>query len=304
VTRPTVLAERLGERERLGGEAEGLGDLVLGHLDLEGEFGEGRRAAVLQLEPGPGLLEAGQGVAGVDREPDGATRVGDASGDRLADPPGRVGGELESLAPVELLDGVHQSEVALLDEVEEGESRCLVLLRDRHHEPEVRLHELTLGLLALSRHPSEFALAGRGEALAAGVEFLDGFLAGLDGLGETDLVVLGEERVLTDVGQVEPDEILIIPVDAIFGHCDSLFEVWRTDGSAPETSVTIPTIRPGASGELGGFRAGIHTEGQGGRHVQSGSQREGLQQLGPAAAGHRGAGPDLRRPLLTVAAGR
>ena len=35
-----------------------------------------------------------------------------------ADPPGRVE-ELEAFAPVELLDGVHQAEVALLDEVEQ-----------------------------------------------------------------------------------------------------------------------------------------------------------------------------------------
>src|SRR4051794_15352422 len=43
-------------------------------------------------------------------------------GDRLADPPGGVGGELEALAPVELLDRVHQAEVALLDEVEQRQA--------------------------------------------------------------------------------------------------------------------------------------------------------------------------------------
>ena len=91
--------------------------------------------------------------------------------------------------------------------------------------------------------------------LAAGVEFLDRLLARLDCLGKTDLVVFGEQGVLTDVGQVEPDEVFIISVDAIFGHSESLFEVWRTDGTSPETHVTIPTIRGRASGELKGYRS-------------------------------------------------
>src|SRR5437588_842304 len=80
------------------------------------------RPPQLQLQPGPGLLEAGEGVAGVDGQADGAARVGDAPGDGLADPPRGVGGELEALAPVELLDGVHQAQVPLLDEVEERKS--------------------------------------------------------------------------------------------------------------------------------------------------------------------------------------
>ena len=144
-----VLAQRLRQRQRLGREAQRLGDLVLGHLDLGGELGERGRAAELELQARPGLLEPGERVAGVDREPDGATGVGDAAGDGLADPPGGVGGELEALAPVELLDRVHQAEVALLDEVEERQARRLVLLGDRDDQPQVRLHEGPLGVVAV-----------------------------------------------------------------------------------------------------------------------------------------------------------
>ena len=114
-----VFAQRLGERQRLGGEAKRLGDLLFRHLDLGGEFGKGGRTAVLQLQAGTSLLEASKGVAGVHGQADGAAGVGDAAGDRLTDPPGRVRRELEAFAPVELLDGVHQAEVALLDEVEQ-----------------------------------------------------------------------------------------------------------------------------------------------------------------------------------------
>ena len=42
-------AQRLGERQRLGGEAKRLGDLLFRHLDLGGEFGKGGRTAVLQF---------------------------------------------------------------------------------------------------------------------------------------------------------------------------------------------------------------------------------------------------------------
>src|SRR5437660_1289835 len=88
----------------------------------------GRLALQLRLELGAHPVQAQQVVAGVSGEPDGAAGVGDAALDRLADPPGRVGRELEALPPVELLDRVHQPEVALLHEVEEGEPRRLVLL--------------------------------------------------------------------------------------------------------------------------------------------------------------------------------
>ena len=93
--------------------------------------------------------------------------VGDAAGDGLADPPRGVGGELEALAPVELLDGVHQAEVALLDEVEQRQAGGLVLLGDRDDEPQVRLDERALGVLAFARRAPQLALAGGGDVLAA-----------------------------------------------------------------------------------------------------------------------------------------
>ena len=43
-------------------------------------------------------------------------------------------------------------------------------------------------------------------------------VAGFDGLRETDLVVLRQQRVLPDVGEVETDEVFVVTVDAIFGH--------------------------------------------------------------------------------------
>ena len=61
-----------------------------------------------------------------------------------------------------------------------GRPGRLVLLGDRDDEAQVRLHELALGLLALAGGAAQLALLGGGDVLAAGVESLDRFLAGLD----------------------------------------------------------------------------------------------------------------------------
>jgi hypothetical protein len=50
---------------------------------------------------------------------DGARLIGDRTGDRLPDPPGSVGRELKAAPVLELVDRLHQADVAFLDEVEE-----------------------------------------------------------------------------------------------------------------------------------------------------------------------------------------
>src|SRR6185436_15770630 len=70
---------------------------------------------------------------------DRAGLVGQRTRDRLADPPGGVGRELEALAVVELLRRANEAERPLLDEVEEGQALVAVVLGDRDDEAEVRL---------------------------------------------------------------------------------------------------------------------------------------------------------------------
>ena len=59
--------------------------------------------------------------------------------------------------------------------------------------------------------------AGR-DLLAAVVQLGAGFVPRLDGLRQPDLVVLGQERILTDVGEVEADEVFLVALDALLGH--------------------------------------------------------------------------------------
>jgi hypothetical protein len=80
---------------------------------------------------------------------DRAGLVGDRSGDGLADPPGGVRGELVAAAVLELLDGLHQVDVAFLDQVEELQAAVGVLLGDGDHQAKVGHDQLLLGLIGL-----------------------------------------------------------------------------------------------------------------------------------------------------------
>ena len=168
--------KRLGERQGLSRVSEDHGDLLLPHLQVGSQLGDGRAPAQLPFETAPGLGHLGEQLTGLNREPHGAAAVGDPAADGLADPPGGVGGELEPLAPVELLDGVHQAQVAFLDQVQEGQPGGLVLLSDGHHQAQVGLDERLGRLVAVADQATQLALAGRGHPFGSGQ--LDPGLAG------------------------------------------------------------------------------------------------------------------------------
>ncbi len=134
--------------------------------------------------------------------------VGDGPGDGLAHPPRGVGGELEALAVVELLDGADQAEVALLDEVQQRQARGLYFLAIETTRR--RLDSMNRWVAASpSRTWRRIApLLGGGERLARlqpGAR-LD---AGVDALAERGLVVLREQLMTTDLVQVDPDKVLV-----------------------------------------------------------------------------------------------
>ena len=100
----------------------------------------------------------------MDGQSDRAALVGERTRDRLPDPPGRVGRKLVAHRPVELLDGSDQAEIALLDQVEARHASLGVAPSDRHHQPEVVLDQLALGVfVALVLAPRELALFSRGQ---------------------------------------------------------------------------------------------------------------------------------------------
>ena len=83
----------------------------------------------------------------VHRDADGAGLVGDGAGDGLANPPGGVGRKLVAAAPLELVHGLHQADVAFLNQIEELQAAVGVFLGDGNHQAEVGLDQFFLGLL-------------------------------------------------------------------------------------------------------------------------------------------------------------
>ena len=134
-----------------------------------------RLAAELDLEPARGARQLLLALDDVDGNADRARVVRDRALHRLADPPRRVGRELEAAAPVELLDRAVQPERSLLDQVEERNAEPAVALRDRDDQAQVRLDHA--------------ALRAR--------------VAALDRLREHHFVGGGEQLVPADVGEEE-----------------------------------------------------------------------------------------------------
>src|SRR5258706_2973815 len=108
-----------------------------------------------------GAHDLAEGVDDMHGESDGFCLIRKAAADRLPDPPGGVGGELVAAAILELVDPLHQADIAFLDQVEELQAAVGVFLGDRDHEAQVRLHHLLLGLarlaLALLHHVHDLA---------------------------------------------------------------------------------------------------------------------------------------------------
>src|SRR5205085_9794284 len=93
-----------------------------------------------------------------------------------------------------------------------------------------------LGGFAAAGLATQLALAGGREILPATLEVLARIVAALDRLGETNFVVFGEQRVLPDIGEVETDEVFLVPLDTLFGQEPSLLELevmWIRGGSGP-----------------------------------------------------------------------
>ena len=139
---------------------EDLGDPIGADFEVAGELGDGGASAMSRLEVVSGVDDPVQEVTGVNGQAYSAAAIGDAAGDGLADPPGGVGGELEAFAPVELLDGVHEPEVALLNQVEQRQLGRPVLLGDRHDQAEIAVGKSLHGRLSRPFDPVQLAHAG------------------------------------------------------------------------------------------------------------------------------------------------
>ena len=122
-------------------------------------------------QPALDRLQLAHAVADVHGQAHGAALLGHRAADRLADPQGRVGGEAEAAAVVELLDRAHEADRALLDQVQQRHPGVLALeaLGEVDDEAQVGLDHAVLGLeVAALDAASELELLGGGQQPRAG----------------------------------------------------------------------------------------------------------------------------------------
>src|SRR5437879_3539858 len=147
--RVLLLADRGLERHRVLRDLDDLAHLLRGDPHLLGDLLVGGLTSQLLEETARHADQLVDGLDHVHRDPDGASLVGDGAGDGLADPPGRVGAELVASLVLELVHGLHETDVPLLDQVQELEAAVGVLLGDADHEAQVGLDQLGLAALDL-----------------------------------------------------------------------------------------------------------------------------------------------------------
>src|SRR5438270_6255488 len=128
-------------------------DLVAGQIEVAADLGRDRLAPELGAQLPLGAHDLVQLLDDVHGHADRARLVRERARNRLADPPRRVGRELEALAVVELLRGANEADRALLDQIEEGQALVSVLLGDRDDEAEIRLDHLLLCAVVAALDP-------------------------------------------------------------------------------------------------------------------------------------------------------
>src|SRR5262249_3770185 len=132
-----VVSNRLIQGDRGLYGAERLDDVLLLVPAQLGQLLGRRLSAVLELELPPDAAELDAPLVDVGRNADRPPLVRDRPLAGLADPPRRVGRELEPSPPVELLDGSVETDDSFLDQVAERDAVAAVALRDRDDEAQI-----------------------------------------------------------------------------------------------------------------------------------------------------------------------
>ena len=131
------LTDRGLQRDRLLSDAHDLAHRIDRHIQLFRDLVGGRLVTVLVEKLRRDFFDLIDGLDHMDGDTDGTRLIRDRTGDRLSDPPCCVGGELEALGIVELLDSLDQAEVTLLNQIEEVHTAAEISLSDTDDQSEV-----------------------------------------------------------------------------------------------------------------------------------------------------------------------
>ena len=83
------------------------------------------------------------------RDADGACLIRNGARDGLPHPPGCIGRKLIAAAVFKLVDGLHEADIAFLNQVEELEPAVGVALGDRNHQAQVGFNQFFFRALSL-----------------------------------------------------------------------------------------------------------------------------------------------------------
>src|SRR5437867_3343697 len=132
-----------------------LDHLLLAHVEALGDqLWTGREALALESLALLGEVEEELALRLRGADLHQAPVVHDVADNVGADPPHRVGREADAAVGVEVLDRLEQTDVPLLDQIEEVVEGALVLARDHHDEAEVGSDEAPRGLAVLVLVPA------------------------------------------------------------------------------------------------------------------------------------------------------
>ncbi|MCY1511810.1 hypothetical protein D9M68_462500 [compost metagenome] len=129
---------RLGQRQQVGHRLH-VATEQRGHVFDAHTVGAPRHEVGVAFEHAPCPQDLLQFPHDMHRQADRPRLRDGGTLDRLANPPGRISREAEPAFGLELGDGMHQPEVAFLDEVGQRHAAPQVVLGDVDHEPQVVL---------------------------------------------------------------------------------------------------------------------------------------------------------------------
>ena len=126
------------------GDFQYLADLVFRHAHAHGQLFRVRFTTHLLQHLTGDTVELVDGLDHVHRDTDGTGLIRDGAGNGLTDPPGSVSRELVATTVFKLVHRLHQTYVALLDQIQELQTAVGVLLGDRDNQTQVGLDHLFL----------------------------------------------------------------------------------------------------------------------------------------------------------------
>src|SRR5713226_1934570 len=137
------------EADRLLADFYDLAHFLRADLHLLGNLFRRRLAAQVLQQTTADADQAVDRLYHVDGNTNRAGLVGDSAGNRLANPPRRIGAELVALRVIEFLDRANQADVALLDQVQQTHAPANILFRYADDQAQVGLGQAALSLLTI-----------------------------------------------------------------------------------------------------------------------------------------------------------